>query len=111
MKWVIKKYLQQYDIDFDQTFAAIIKPIAFRVFFAIAVFYNLDINQIDVKTAFLYSLIDQLVYVEISKETKTEANQNIVYKLLKTLYGLKQSPRLWYKRLSNFLPKSLACHK
>lgn len=35
----------------------------FRVLFAIVVHYDLDINQIDVKTVFLYGLIDQLVYV------------------------------------------------
>lgn len=38
---------------------------AFRVLFAIAVFLDLDIDQMDVKTAFFHSLIDQLVYVEI----------------------------------------------
>lgn len=40
---------------------------AFRVLFAIAAFFDLEIDQMDVKTAFLYGLIDQLVYVEIPK--------------------------------------------
>lgn len=57
-RWIVKGYLQQFRVDFDQTFTAIGKPIAFRVFFAIAAFFDLDINQIDVKTAFFYSLID-----------------------------------------------------
>ena len=64
------------------------------VFFALAVFYDLDIDQIDVKTAFLYGLINQLVYVEIPKRIETEANQNMVCQLLKALYGRKQFPRL-----------------
>lgn len=71
----------------------------FRIFFAIAAFYNLDIHQIDVKTAFLYSLIDQLIYIEILKGTETKANWNMICKLLKALYSLKQSPYLWYERL------------
>lgn len=104
-RWVVKSYLQQYKVDFDQTFAAVVKPIAFRVLFAIAAFYNLDINQMDVKTAFLYGLIDQLIYVEIPKGTESESNQNMVCKLLKALYSLKQSPRLWYKVLSTFFLK------
>ena len=62
---------------------------AFHVFFAIVTFYDLDIDQMDIKTAFLYVLIDQLVYVEIPKETETEVNRNMVCKLLKALYGLK----------------------
>jgi len=45
---------------------------AFRVLFAIAAYFDLDIDQMDVKTAFLYGLIDQLIYVEIPKGTETE---------------------------------------
>lgn len=44
-------------------FAVVIKPMAFKVLLAIAAYYNLNIDQIDVKTAFLYGMIDQLVYV------------------------------------------------
>ena len=40
---------------------------AFRVLFAIAAFYDLDIHQMDVKTAFLYGEIDQLLFVETPK--------------------------------------------
>lgn len=61
---------------------------AFRVLFAITAFFNLDIDQIDIKTAFLYGFINQLVYVEISKGIKSKNNLNIVCKLLKALYGL-----------------------
>ncbi len=53
---------------FDQTFAAVVKPMAFRALFAIAAYYDVDIDQMDVKTAFLYCLIDPLIYVEISKK-------------------------------------------
>ena len=91
---MVKGYLQQFGVDFDQTFATVVKPMTFRVLFAIAAFLNLDIDQMDVKTAFLYGLIDQLVYVDIPKGTKSEDNRNMVCKLLKALYSVKQSPRL-----------------
>lgn len=99
--------MQQFGIDFDQTYAAVVKPMAFRVLFAIAAYFDLDIDQMDVKTAFLYGLIDQLIYVEQPKGTESEATKNMVCKLLKALYGLKQSPRLWYERLSSFLLEKL----
>ncbi len=86
---------------------AVVKLMAFKVLFAIAAYYDFDIDQMEVKTAFLYGLIDQLVYVQILKGSETSANKNIVCKLLKPLYGLKQAPRLWYERLSNFLFKKL----
>lgn len=81
---------------------------AFRILFAIAAFFDLDINQMDVKTAFLYGSIDQLVDVHILKASKTEANRNILCELLKVLYGLKQLPQLWYERLSTFFLQKLA---
>lgn len=73
-KQVVKTYLQQFEVDFNQTFAAVIKPIAFKVFFTITAFLDLDIDQIDIKTAFFYRLIDQLVYIEMFKDIETKAN-------------------------------------
>ncbi len=87
-RWVVKGYLQQFGVDFDQTFAAVVKPMVFRVLFAVAAFFDLDIDQMDIKTAFLYGLINQLVYVDIPKGSETEANRGMVCKLLKALYGL-----------------------
>ena len=43
-RWVVKGYLQQFGVDFDQTFAAVIKPMAFQVLFAIAAYFNLNID-------------------------------------------------------------------
>lgn len=106
-RWVVKGYLQQFGVDSDQTYAAVVKPMAFRVLFAIAAYYDLDINQMDVKTAFLYGLIDQLIYVKLPKGTETETTKHMVCKLLKALYELKQSLRLWYERLSTFLFEKL----
>ncbi len=107
VRWVVKDYLQQFGIDFDQTFAIVVKPMAFWVLFSIAVYYDLNINQMDVKTAFFYSLINQLVYMQISKGLEDSTNRGKICKLLKGLYKLKQAPRLWYKRLSKFLLEKL----
>lgn len=60
-----KSYLQQFGIDFNQTFAIVIKSMIFRVLFAMAAFYNLNINQIDIKTALLYRAMNQLLFVKI----------------------------------------------
>lgn len=63
----------------------------FRVFFAIAAFFNLNIDQINIKITFLYSFINQLVYIEILKDIETNPICEMVCKLLKALYSLKQS--------------------
>lgn len=79
----------------------------FRVLFVVAVYYNLDINQIDIKTAFLYDLINQLIYIQIPKGSKSQAIEEMVCKLLKALYDFKQAPKLWYEKLSKFLLEKL----
>lgn len=65
-RYVVKDYFQQFRVNFDQMFAIIVKPMIFCMLFIIATFHNLDINQIDIKTAFLYGFIDQLIYVKQS---------------------------------------------
>lgn len=79
---------------------------AFQVLFAIAAFYNLDIDQIDIKTAFFYRDIDQLLYVVLPKGYYKD-QKHMVCRLNKVLYNLKQSPRLRYKHLSLFLLEKL----
>ena len=107
-RWVVKGYLQQYGVDFDQTFASVVKPMAFRLLFALAAHHDLDIEQLDIVTAFLNGFIDQLIYVHMPKGYDTAG---MVYRLNKALYGLKQSPRLWYERLSAFLLSKLGLEK
>ena len=81
---------------------------AFRLLFAIAAHHDLDIEQLDVVTAFLYGVIDQLIYVQMPKGYE---KAGMICKLNKALYGLKQSPRLWYERLSEFLLTKLGLSK
>lgn len=61
--WIVRGYLQQFGVNFNQTYTAVIKPLVFRVQFAVVAYYDLDIDQMDIKIAFLYDLIDQLVYI------------------------------------------------
>src|SRR5436189_2878146 len=100
-RWVVKGYGQQQGIDYDETFASVVKPMSYKALFAIAASLDLEIEQMDVKTAFLYGLVEEDVYVQ--QPTGLGDNSGRVCKLNKALYGLKQSPRVWYKTLSNFL--------
>ncbi|EIW71894.1 hypothetical protein TREMEDRAFT_26182 [Tremella mesenterica DSM 1558] len=49
----------------------------------------------DVKTAFLYGLLDEVVYME--QPEGFAQDENMVWKLDKSVYGLKQAPRAWYR--------------
>jgi hypothetical protein len=74
---------------------------SYKMIFMIAAAMDLEIEQMDVKTAFLYGNIDQEIYVE--QPHGLEDGTDRVCRLNKALYGLKQSPRIWYHTLATFL--------
>jgi hypothetical protein len=67
--------------------------------------HDFKLYQMDVKSAFLNSPIQELVYMEQPSGFKDPKFPNHVYKLQKALYGLKQAPRAWYECLKDFLLK------
>ena len=82
--------MQQYSIDYNQTFAVVVTPMAFCILFALAAYHDLDMEQIDVITAFLNRIMKKQIYVQMPTGFTIPG---IVCLLKKTLYGLKQSPR------------------
>jgi len=55
------------------------------------------------KTTFLYGDLDEEIYMSQSMGFKTAGKENTVGKLKKSLYGLKQSPKQWYKHFDSFI--------
>jgi hypothetical protein len=100
-RWVVRGFTQEEGIDYDETFASVVKPMSYKALFAIAAALDLEIEQMDVKTAFLYGYIDHEIYVE-QPHLMTDGTSRVC-KLRKALYGLKQAPRIWYQTLTNFL--------
>lgn len=100
-RWVVRGFEQIDGLDFYETFASVVKPMSYKALFALAAALDLEIEQMDVKTAFLYGTIAEEIYVE--QPTGMEDGTSRVCKLLKALYGLKQAPRVWYDTLTAFL--------
>ena len=59
----------------------------------------------DVKTVFMYGELEEEIYMKQSESYIQEGQENKVCLLTKSLYGLKQSPRQWYKRFDSFMIK------
>jgi hypothetical protein len=102
-RWVVRGFEQREGLDYNDTFASVVKPMSYKLLFAIAAAYDLEIEQMDVKTAFLYGDIDVEVYVEQPDGFNESGQSDKVCKLRKALYGLKQSPRVWYFTLTTYL--------
>ena len=100
---VAQGFAQVEGLDFGETFAPVARLEAIRILLAFASHHNIKLYQMDVKSAFLNGLINELVYVEQPPGFKDPRYPNHVYRLVKALYGLKQAPRAWYERLRDFL--------
>jgi hypothetical protein len=100
---VAKGYSQVEGLDFDETFAPVARFELIHMLLAYATHHGFKLYQLDVKSAFLNSLIKEEVYVEQSPNFKSEEYPNRVYKLYKALYRLKQAPKVWYECLRDFL--------
>ena len=103
---VAQGYNQQEGIDYEETFAPVARLEAIRMLLAFACHKNFILYQMDVKSAFLNSFINEEVYVEQPPGFESFNFPNHVFKLKKAIYGLKQTPRAWYERLSKFLISS-----
>jgi len=100
---VVKGYAQEAELDFNETFAPVVRIDSVRTIFAIAAGKDLYIVQADIKSAFLHSKSDFQIYVK-QPEGFTDVNHpHAVLLLNKALYGLKQAPRLWYLLLSEVI--------
>jgi hypothetical protein len=100
---VAQEYTQVKGLDFGETYALVSRLKVIRILLVNVYAHNIKLYQMDVKSAFLNSYINEEVYVEQPPNFEDDKKPNHLYKLKKALYGLKQAPRAWYERLRDFL--------
>jgi transposase InsO family protein len=100
---VAKGFTQEYGLDYEETFAPVVHFNSLRMFLTLAVYSKMDVQQMDVVTAFLYGELEEEIFMKQAPGFEDKTEDGLVCKLKKSLYGLKQSPRQWYKLLDKFL--------
>ena len=100
---VARGFTQQYGIDYHDTFSPVVKPVTVRLALSLVVSRDWCIRQIDVSNAFLRGFLTEEVYMQQPPGFEDSRCPQYVCKLQRALYGLKQSPRAWYARLSDKL--------
>ncbi|GJT83167.1 retrotransposon protein, putative, ty1-copia subclass [Tanacetum coccineum] len=95
---VAKGYTQLYGVDYEETFSPVADIRAIRILISIAAYYDYEIWQMDIKTAFLNGYLDEDIYM-VQPEGFVDPNHpRKVCKLQRSIYGLKQASRSWNKR-------------
>ncbi|CAL9005708.1 unnamed protein product [Prunus brigantina] len=112
-KWIFQnktdekgQIMQIEGLDFDETFAPVVRLESVRLLLSIACHLRFKLHQMDVKSAFLNGVLQEEVYVGQPTRFQDPIHHNHVYRLKKALYGLNQAPRAWYDRLSTIFFKN-----
>ncbi|GKF22239.1 retrotransposon protein, putative, ty1-copia subclass, partial [Tanacetum coccineum] len=95
---VAKGFTQTYGVDYEETFSPVADIRAIRILIVIAAFYDYEIWQMDVKTAFLHGYHDEDIYMVQPEGFIDPKHPRKVCKLQRSIYGLKQASRSWNKR-------------
>ena len=92
---VAKGYRKFQGVDYDETFSPVAKLKSVRIMLAIAAFYDYEIWQMDVKTAFLNGFLKEELYMMQPEDFIDPKGANKVCKLQRSIYGLVQASRSW----------------
>ena len=103
---VAQGFNQEFGKDYDEVFAPVAKYNSIRSVLAIANQFDMEIHQMDVKTAFLNGNLDKEIYMQQPEGYENKEKPHMVCKLKKSIYGLKQSARCWNITLDHYLKES-----
>ena len=96
-------YTQVEGIDFDESFTPVARLESIQILLSIACIINFKLYQMGMKSALLNGFLNEEVFVEQPKGFQDPHFPDHVFRLKKTLYGLKQASRAWYDRLTTYL--------
>ncbi|KAK3022503.1 hypothetical protein RJ639_046780 [Escallonia herrerae] len=88
---VVKDFTQKEGIDYNEIFSPVVKHTSIRMLLAVVALYNLELEQIDVKTTFLHGELKEQIFMRQPEGFVIQDKEGHVFLLKKSLYGLKQS--------------------
>ncbi|KAL0439387.1 UNVERIFIED_CONTAM: Retrovirus-related Pol polyprotein from transposon TNT 1-94 [Sesamum latifolium] len=100
---VAKGYTQQPGVDFEETYSPVAIAKSIRILLAIAAWYDYEIWQMDVKTAFLNGFVEEEIFIDQPEGFTTVGEEQKVCCLHRSIYGLKQASRSWNTRFDEVI--------
>lgn len=101
VRLVAQGFSQIPGIDYLETYAPVTKIASIRLVCALSAIYDLDLEQLDIKTAYLNGYLKEEIYMKPPEGVGADSND--IWLLLRTLYGLKQSGKVWNDLINGVL--------
>lgn len=102
-RWVVRGFNQRPGVDFGETFTPVVKPATIRSMLAVVASKQWPAHQLDVSNAFLHGHLQEQVYCQQSIGFVDPDRPNAVCLLSRSLYGLRQAPRAWFTRFTDYV--------
>ena len=103
VRLVAKGFKQKEGVDFFDTYSPITRITTIRMLIALASIFKLELHQMDVKTTFLNSELNEEIYMDLLEGFVVPEQENKVCRLVKSLYGLKQAPKQQHKKFDKVI--------
>jgi hypothetical protein len=102
---VAKGYFQVEGIDFGEIFPPVAKLTSIIFLLSVFAAFYFEVEQMDVKTTFLHGDMEEEIYMKWPEGFVVKGKKELICKLKKSMYGLKQSPRMWHKKFDTYIPR------
>ncbi|GKB09585.1 retrotransposon protein, putative, ty1-copia subclass [Tanacetum coccineum] len=99
---VARGFTQRAGIDYNEVFSLVVRHRYIRVILSLTTYKDYKLEQLDAKTTFLHGNLKETIYMK-QPPSFEEGTSNKVFLLKKSLYGLKESSRQWYKRFDVYI--------
>ncbi|WVZ67439.1 hypothetical protein U9M48_016514 [Paspalum notatum var. saurae] len=99
-RWVVRGFNQRPGIDFSETFSPVVKPAMIRTVLTLIATHAWPAHQLDVSNAFLHGTLSEQVYCQQPTGFTDPQRPDDVYLLSRSLYGLRQAPRVWFEHFT-----------
>lgn len=94
---IAEGFAQKPHLDYAETFAPVARFASLRTILAMAAAEDMEVHHMDVSSAFLNGTLDKEIFMYQVEGFAKAGQEHLVCRLKRPMYGLKQSPRQWYK--------------